>query len=90
MEVGGKEYYPANGGGNSVFLIDAEFDREIPVKAETLAMSSPHMIDYSLYLDSSSLRKDGVGAPYIAIAAALLAAAVFAAVVFGKRRRHEK
>ena len=55
MEVDGKEYYPINTEGNSLFLIDvAELDTDIPIKAETLAMSEPHMIDYTLRFDSST------------------------------------
>ena len=55
MEVDGKEYYPINTEGNSLFLIDvSELDTDIPIKAETLAMSEPHMIDYTLRFDSST------------------------------------
>ena len=55
MEVDGKEYYPINTEGNSLFLIDVpELDTDIPIKAETLAMSEPHMIDYTLTFDSST------------------------------------
>ena len=55
MEVDGKEYYPINTEGNSLFLIDVpELDTDIPIKAETLAMSEPHMIDYTLRFDSST------------------------------------
>ncbi len=88
MEIDGREYYPVNDGGNSVFLIDAELDRDIPVKAETLAMSQPHMIDYTLYLDSGTLR--GKGPPPLAVTAIVLAAAAvcaLAAVLIMKRRR---
>lgn len=57
MAVSGSDYYPINTEGHSRFLIDLPaLDREIPVQAETLAMSSPHTIDYTLYFDSSTLR----------------------------------
>lgn len=55
MEVDGKEYYPVNTEGNSLFLIDVpELDTDIPIKAETLAMSEPHTIEYTLNFDSST------------------------------------
>lgn len=58
MEVDGKEYYPVNEDGNSVFVIDvSELDREIPVLAETVAMSEPHTIEYTMYFDSSTIKR---------------------------------
>ena len=57
MEVGGVDYYPINTDGNSTFVIDvSSLDTDIPVKAETLAMSTPHMIEYTLNFDSQSVR----------------------------------
>ncbi len=89
MEIGGREYYPVNKEGNSVFVIDAELDRELSVKAETVAMSRPHMIDYTLYFDSASLRGSG-GAAYAVCGAALAAIAAAAVIVLRIRKRHEK
>lgn len=58
MSVDGKDYYPINTEGNSCFLIDvSKLDTDIPIKAETLAMSQPHMIDYTLTFDSSTMKK---------------------------------
>ena len=55
MEVDNKDYYPINDSGNSLFLIDVpQLDTDIPIKAETLAMSEPHMIDYTIHFDSST------------------------------------
>lgn len=90
MEVEGRHYYPANSGGDSVFVVDAELDRELSVRAETLAMSSPHMIDYTLYLDSATLRKNVNPAPFACAIAALALAATAAAAVRKKRKKHEK
>lgn len=91
MEIEGEEYYPVNEDGDSVFIVDAELDREIPVKAETLAMSEPHMIDYTLYFDSASLKKEESGSALIAltITAAVLVGFI-AALMIRKRMRHEK
>ena len=90
MEVDGKEYRPVNTEGNSLFVIDvSELDSDIPVKAETLAMSTPHMIDYTLRFDSETVRKTGDGITTMivtcALGAAILAGA--AAAVFRKRRK---
>lgn len=91
MEIEGEEYYPVNEDGDSVFIVDAELDREIPVKAETLAMSEPHMIDYTLYFDSASLKKEESGSVFIAAAIVVAVLAGFiAALVMRKRMRHEK
>lgn len=49
MVVNGVEYLPVNTSGNSTFEIPvASLDADLPVQAETTAMSTPHMIDYVL------------------------------------------
>lgn len=49
MVVGGVEYLPVNNGGNSTFEIPvATIDEDLAVQAETTAMSTPHMIDYTI------------------------------------------
>lgn len=59
MKVDGKEYYPQNEEGNSLFVVEIhQLDADIPVLAETVAMSEPHMIEYTLYFDSSTLKKE--------------------------------
>lgn len=58
MKVDGKKYDPVNTEGNSVFTIPvAGFDRNLPVTADTIAMSEPHEIEYTLYFDSGSIKK---------------------------------
>lgn len=57
MKISDNEYYPENKDGNSVFIIDVpELDKDIPLSAETIAMSKPHMIEYTLHFDSSSAK----------------------------------
>lgn len=82
MEIGGKGYSPINQDGNSRFLVDVpSLDSDIEMQAETLAMSSPHMIDYTLYFDSATVKKAGgnnnmavvIGGSVVAVA--ILAAA---------------
>ena len=43
--------------GGSTFLVDvAAFDHPIGVQADTIAMSTPHLIDYALRFDSASIQ----------------------------------
>ena len=56
MKVEGVQYFPINTEGNSAFEIPVTvFDRPMAVIADTVAMSQPHEISYSLLFDSSSL-----------------------------------
>lgn len=58
MVVDAKKYEMTNTEGNSTFQIPvAGFDAEIQVKADTVAMSEPHEIDYTLQFDSKSLKE---------------------------------
>ena len=56
MIVDGVRYEPVNQDGNSVFEIPVVLDREMPVQADTVAMSQPHLIDYTLLFDSSTMK----------------------------------
>lgn len=56
MAVDGTKYELINTEGNSTFKIPVTcFDREMPVNANTTAMSTPHEIEYTLNFDSSSI-----------------------------------
>lgn len=57
MLVDGRQYDPIQESGNAVFEIPVELDVDIPVSASTIAMSQPHLVDYSLHFDSSSLKE---------------------------------
>ena len=58
MIVDGEKYEPVNKDGNSTFEIPVTvFDTEMEVTADTVAMSTPHEIDYTLNFDSSSMKK---------------------------------
>lgn len=60
MVVDGSEFKPVNTEGNSVFEIPvAALDQELAVQAETVAMSKPHMIDYTLIFSSASAVAQG-------------------------------
>ena len=58
MVVYGEEYLPEINDGHSEFEIPVKgFDFNMPVSANTTAMSTPHMIDYTLYFDSETIKK---------------------------------
>lgn len=58
MIVDSEKYEPVNKDGNSTFEIPVSvFDAEMEVTADTVAMSTPHEIDYTLNFDSSSMKK---------------------------------
>lgn len=56
MIVDGEKYLCLDGEGNSSFEIPvAAFDLRLGVKADTVAMSQPHEIDYALRFDSATI-----------------------------------
>ena len=56
MIVDGEQYLPVPRDGNSTFQIPVSaLDKDLAVQAETTAMSQPHMIDYTLHFDSSTI-----------------------------------
>jgi len=58
MKVDGEKYLQTNTEGNSTFEIPvAAFDQKLDVIADTVAMSEPHEVEYTLYFDSSTLQK---------------------------------
>lgn len=58
MLVDGNKYLNINEGGNSTFEIPVLcFDENMPVIADTVAMSTPHEIEYNLIFDSGSIIK---------------------------------
>ena len=55
MLVDGEKYLPVNTEGNAVFEIPvAVLDEEIPVAADTTAMSKPHEVEYTLMFHSAA------------------------------------
>lgn len=58
MIVGDEKFMPVNTEGNSVFEIPLEqFDCEMPVSADTTAMSQPHQIEYTLKFLSDTITR---------------------------------
>lgn len=58
MKVDGVKYEQTNVEGNSTFEIPvAAFDQKLNVIANTIAMSEPHEVEYTVQFDSASLQK---------------------------------
>ncbi len=56
MIVNGEKYEPLSTEGGSMFEIPVEaLDVQIPITADTVAMSTPHEIDYTITFDSATL-----------------------------------
>ena len=57
MKVDGQRYDLINTEGNSTFEIPVSaFDQPLPVIANTIAMSEPHEVEYTLTFDSASMQ----------------------------------
>ena len=57
MIVNGVTYTPVSLDPGATFLIPVgAFDFALPVQADTIAMSTPHLIDYTLHFDSSTIQ----------------------------------
>ena len=56
MLIGQNRYEPVQEDGNSTFEIPVLLDEDMAVSASTIAMSQPHLVDYTLYFDSKTLK----------------------------------
>lgn len=56
MTLDGVRYDRVNTEGNSTFIIPVTLDSEIAVSALTTAMSEPHLIDYTLFFDGTTVK----------------------------------
>ncbi len=55
MIVNGEKYFPVSTEGGSTFEIPVTFDEDIPITAQTVAMSEPHDIEYLLRFERASV-----------------------------------
>lgn len=92
MIVDGKEFLPVSQTGGSVFEIPVcTLDEPLSVQAETVAMSEPHLIEYEIVFDKSTLpAENGLNIPLIiggsAVGAVVVIGAVIAVIKAGKRK----
>lgn len=95
MIVDDIKYMPVNTEGNSVFEIPVTaFDEAIPVTADTVAMSVPHEIEYTLNFHSETMVQKQMTVPLIVQGGILIGVTLIIAAFgyyFGKkqvRRKH--
>lgn len=95
MIVDDIKYMPVNTEGNSVFEIPVTvFDEEIPITADTVAMSVPHEIEYTLNFHSETMVQKQMTLPLIVQGGILIGVTLIIAAsgyYFGKkqvRRKH--
>ena len=55
MLIDGVQYDPIQTEGNSTFEIPVVLDTDMNVSALTIAMSEPHLVDYTRHFDSSEV-----------------------------------
>ncbi len=91
MEVDGEEYYPVSSEEYSTFLVEIPaLDTDIPVLAETLAMSEPHLIEYTLKFDSATLKEaDTLPIYALVISGAILLVGVIAVLAVKRKKKNE-
>ena len=91
MEVDEKEYYPISSEEYSTFLVEIPaLDTDIPVLAETLAMSEPHLIEYTLKFDSATIKEADTFPIYaLVISSAILLAGVIAVLAVKRKKKNE-
>lgn len=95
MIVGGEKYLPVNTDGNSTFEIPIVLDEKMPVSAQTVAMSVPHEIDYTLFFDSSTIKFVNTAIDFGQIGYMLFGVVVLASILLliglvSKRKKREK
>lgn len=96
MIVGSQKYLPVKEEGNSVFEIPIlVFNKEMPVIADTTAMSVPHEIEYQLIFHEDEIKSADQSSQVVAgegiymvilIAAVCIAMGVIVLFVFRRRR----
>ncbi len=64
MMVDGVRYDPVNEDGNSEFIIPIKLEKKMKIQADTVAMSTPHLIDYELFFSIKDAKSgDKAGNP---------------------------
>lgn len=61
IQIGGVQFKKINKKGHSRMDIPVVLDQDMSIQALTTAMSTPHLIDYTIRFDRSSLRKINTG-----------------------------
>lgn len=89
MEIDGISYYPVNDDGNSTFMIDVpQFDTDISILAETVAMSKPRMIEYTLNFKSDTLKSTNFSMlPFVCAGFAVITISVVVGLILKRKKK---
>ncbi len=91
MVADGVKYLPTNTEGNSVFEIPlSALDAPIEIVADTVAMSKPHEIAYTLTFHADTLAKENGSGSNLVMIAVICAFAVVAAILLVVVRNQKK
>ena len=82
MKIGEEMFTPINTEGNSVFEIPViAFDEPISIIADTIAMSMPHEISYTLTFHMNSVKKENASNPVMTIVIIIVCVIAIIAIV---------
>lgn len=87
MIVDGVTYYPIQQEGNAVFEVPVMPDIDMSISAQTVAMSQPYLVDYTLHIDSAGMKEAAEGSAGMLLVGLAAAAVAFIAVLTMFRRR---
>ena len=93
MFVNGQQYLPVNTDGNSVFEIPVlALDQEMNVIGDTVAMSKPHEIEYTLTFHSDTLKRvsDSSISGFVIAVIMIPVILIFIAIIFAVNRKKKK
>ncbi len=91
MKIGDEEFLPIQTEGNSTFEIPITvFDEPMSVIADTVAMSVPHEIEYTLTFDSDSIPSGGVVTIMLILAAVAIILIICGSAILIKRKNVKK
>ena len=80
-------YYPVQEQGNAVFQVPVVLDMDMPISAQTVAMSQPYLVDYTLRIDSAGMKEAAEGSVGMLLLGLTAAAVALIAVLTMFRRR---
>jgi hypothetical protein len=90
MVVAGEKYLPTNKSGNSTFVIPVTaYNTPVQVVGDTIAMSTPHEITYTLTFNDTTIEPVGK-LPLVPMIVAAVVLAVFSAVAWILKSRKEE
>ena len=90
MTVDGVDYFPITLEDGATFQVPVTLDTDMVVLAETVAMSTPHEIEYTLHFDSASLTPLAEKAPaalWLAVGAAVAVVGAVGGFLWVRKRK---